>query len=186
MDIFDTLIDDHRLIARVLDALEGFIATVEKSGNLDVAELNRFVVFFREFAELTHHEREEGMLFPAMAKLGYALGGAPLAHIRDEHERERHLLFQLRQVAVRQRVTASAKKAHVIGIVRELIAFEREHIQKENELLYPAVKKEFTGKTLDELTRGLWMRTGAKERLIEESWLRTLAEELVREHPSPA
>ncbi len=184
MDIFENLIDDHRLITLVLNALERFIRRAELSGKVDLVELNRFVVFLHEFADLIHHEREERILFPAMAKLGYAPNGAPLAHIRDEHVRERHLLFELRQVAVRASLEASAKKAHVIGVVRELVAFEREHIQKENELLYPTVKKEFSGKTLDELTRELWSPADAEFRLVELAWLRSLADELIREYPA--
>jgi hemerythrin-like domain-containing protein len=121
-----------------------------------------------------------------MAKVGYAQEGAPIAHIRDEHERERHLLFELRQAAVRAKLTASAKKAHIIGVVRELIAFERAHIKKENDLLYPTVKKEFSGQTLDEITSELWKKQGAERRFVEDAWLRSLAEELVREHPSPS
>lgn len=186
MDIFETLIDDHRLITLVLDAFERFIRRAEVSGKVDLAELNRFVVFLHEFADLVHHQREEDILFPAIAGLGYAPHGAPLAHIRDERVRERQLLFELRQVAVRTSLEASAKKAHVIGVVRELIAFERGHIQKENELLYPAVKKEFSGKTLGDLTRSLWKRPDAEFRLVEVAWLRSLADALIREYPATA
>lgn len=184
MDIFETLIDDHRLIGRVLNALEEFIRRAEASRDVDLVDLNRFVVFLREFAELIHHEREEGILFRAMAEIGYAPTGAPLAHIRDEHERERHLLFELRQAAVRTSLGASAKKAHLIGVVREFITFERAHIQKENDLLYPTVKREFSGKTIEELTRDLWRPPGAEQRLVEVAWLRSLAEALVQEYPA--
>lgn len=183
MDIFETLVDDHRLISRVVDAFEQFITRAEASRDIDLSELNRFVVFFREFADLIHHEREEGILFPAMEKLGYAPTGAPIAHVRDEHRRERRLMFQLRQAAVRTSLAASAKKAHVVGIVRELIMFEREHIQKENELLYPMVKSELSGRTIDELTRKFFRNEDAEAVLAESAWLRSLAESLVREYP---
>jgi len=182
MDLFDTLVDEHRLILRTLVALEHFVEGVEKSGELDPFELNRFVVFLREFVDLVHHEHEETILFPAMARLGYAKSGAPIAHVRDEHRREHELLFDLRQAAVKIRPPSSARRAHVIGRLRELIVFQREHIKKENELLYPAVKKEFSGKTLDDVTRSLWSDEDSPARLVEDAWLRTLAEELVRDH----
>lgn len=182
MDLFDTLTDEHRLITRTVHALESFIEGVEAGGELDTFELNRFVVFLREFVDLVHHEREERILFPAMARLGYAKTGAPIAHIRDEHRQEHNILFQIRQAAVRARPLSSASRAHLVGLVRELIVFQREHIKKENELLYPTVKKEFSGKTLDDVTRVLWSEEDARERLVEDSWLRTLAEELIREH----
>lgn len=183
MDLFDTLTDEHRLITRTVDALESFIERVEKGDELDVFELNRFVVFLREFVDLVHHQREESILFPAMAKLGYAKSGAPIAHVRDEHRREHKILFEIRQAAVRVKPLSSARRAHLVGLIRELIVFQRGHIKKENELLYPTVKKEFSGKTLDEVTRTLWSDEDAQARLVEDSWLRALAEELIRDNP---
>jgi hemerythrin-like domain-containing protein len=185
-DFFDTLVDEHRLILRTLDALEHFIANVEDGKPLDLVELNRFVVFLREFVELVHHEREESVLFPAMMKLGYSKAGAPIAHIHSEHQRERGLLFELRQAAVRVRPMSSAQHAHLVGLVRELIAFERKHIKKENELLYPTVKKELSGQTLEELTKKLWRGDDPERRIVEDAWLRTLAAELVEEHSAGA
>lgn len=186
MDLFETLTDEHRLITRTVDALQAFIERVEQGGELDVVELNRFVVFLREFVDLVHHEREENILFPAMARLGYAKSGAPIAHVRDEHRREHAILFEIRQAAVRVRPLSSARRAHLVGLVRELIVFQRAHIKKENELLYPTVKKEFSGKTLDEVTRLLWSDDDAHGRLVEDSWLRSLAEELIRDHVRPS
>ncbi|HVU02816.1 MAG TPA: hemerythrin domain-containing protein [Polyangiaceae bacterium] len=182
MDLFDTLIDDHRLISRVLFAFEGFLTRVEQTGDLDPIELNRFVVFFREFADLIHHDREERVLFPAMKRLGYAPNGAPIAHVMDEHRREQKLLFELRQGAVRNRPRGSRDTAHLVGVSRELVLFEREHIKKENDLLYPAVKKEFSGKTLDSVTKELWAGDDSNRALVEDAWLRSLAVELVSEH----
>ena len=181
MDLFDTLVDEHRLIQRTLTALERFVGEIEGGAELDVLELNRFVVFLREFVDLVHHEHEERVLFPAMARLGYAFSGAPIAHIHDEHVRERALLFEIRQAALRVRPLSSARRAHLVGCLRELIVFQREHVKKENELLYPAVKREFSGKTLDDVSRSLWTSQDASV-LAEISWLRALGEELIRDH----
>jgi hemerythrin-like domain-containing protein len=183
MDLFETLTDEHRLITRTMDALEAFIEPVEKGAELDGFELNRFVVFLHDFVDLIHHDREESILFPAMARLGYSNSGAPIAHVRDEHRREHKILFEIRQAAVRARPPSSARRAHLVGLIRELITFQRDHIKKENELLYPSVKKEFSGKTLDEVTRLLWTNEEAQTWLVEDSWLRALAEELIRDHP---
>ena len=182
MDFFDTLIDEHRLILRTLDALEAFISGVEKRGELDAFELNRFVVFLHDFVDLVHHEREERILFPAMGRLGYSKTGAPIAHVKDEHRREHKILFEIRQAALRIKPASSASRARLVGLVRELVTFQREHIKKENDLLYPAVKKEFTGKTLADVTRSLWSEEDAPIRLVEDAWLRALAEELIRDH----
>lgn len=182
MDLFETLVDDHRIIARVLNAFESFLEETESSGVLDLVELNRFVVFFREFVELLHHEREEEVLFPAMESVGYARKGAPLGHIHDQHEEECALLLKLRKLAVAASPPSSARQARVIETGRELITFEQEHMKKESELLYPAMKKEFAGQTLADLSRKLNTGQAAERRATEQAWLRTLADELAREH----
>jgi len=180
MDIFEELTKDHRTIHQVLDAFETFIDG--SSAELDLVELNRFAVFFREFVELTHNEREERILLPAMEALGYARHGGPITHIREEHERERNLLLELRRAAVRQRQPTALDRGRILNTARELIAFERAHIKKENELLYPSVQKDLAGKTLSDLGQALRTHEGTWSRAVEQTWLRALAEELVRDH----
>ena len=182
MDLFETLVDDHRLISRVLSAFGGFLDEAESSGVLDMVELNRFIVFFREFVELLHHEREEEILFPAMESVGYSKNGAPLAHIHDQHERECALLLRLRKLAVETSPPAAARQARVLETGRELIEFEQAHMQKENELLYPAMKQEFSGQTLAALSQKLNTGQAAERRATDQAWLKTLADELVRAH----
>jgi hemerythrin-like domain-containing protein len=182
MDLFETLVEDHRLISRVLNAFGGFLDEAETSGVLDVVELNRFVVFFREFVELLHHEREEEILFPAMESVGYSKKGAPLAHIHDQHERECALLLGLRKLAVAPSPLTAARQERVLERGRELIEFEQAHMQKENELLYPAIKKELSGQTLGALSRKLNTGQAAERRATDQAWLKTLADELVHAH----
>lgn len=181
MDLFETLVADHRLISRVLNAFGDFLDETESSG-LDLVELNRFVVFFREFVELLHHEREEEVLFPAMESAGYTRKGAPLAHIHDEHERESALILRLRKLAVSASPPTAVRQERVLETGRELIEFEQAHMQEENELLYPALKKEFSGQTLADLSRRLNTGQAAERRATDQAWLRTLADELVRDH----
>lgn len=178
----DTLADEHRVIARTLDALENFVVKAEKEGSLDLFELGRFVVFLREFAELGHQAKEEGVLFPAMVKLGYSMSGAPIAHLHAEHRHEQGLLFEIRQAAISSRHLSTAKHAHLVGLVHELIAFERKHMKKENELLYPAVMKELSGKSLRDITTERWTAADAERSLAEDAWLRGLAADLSRAH----
>jgi hemerythrin-like domain-containing protein len=182
MDIFETLVDDHRLIQRVIKAFECFITETESEGAWDLTELNRFAVFFREFVDLLHHDREELVLFPAMGQLGYAPSGAPIAHIRDQHRRERGLVVQLQRAAVKARAPGVLEHGWLVKAARELIAFERQHMKAENELLYPSVQKEFAGKTLADVVARLSSRAEAEGRLFDEHWLRDLATELIRDH----
>jgi hemerythrin-like domain-containing protein len=188
VDIFTRLTNDHRLIARALDAFERFLTEAGESDSLSRMELYRFSTFFREFVELSHHALEEEVLLPAMVELGYAWNGAPLAHVRDEHDRERRLLFELRRRALEPAFTPK-ERAEVIRLGCDLIAFQRNHMRKEGALLYPVVQRELADKRLTELDPSeTKKKTSAAAREEELLWLRTLAEELVSDHPaaSPA
>ena len=177
MDLFTTLTNELRLIGRVLDAFEVFLTSSEASGELDLVELNRVCVFLREFVELTHHECEEGLLLPAMESIGYGHNGGPLAHIRDEHARERRLVLDLRRAAVRKRVPP-AERPQIVKLGRDLVAFERAHMKKENELLYPTVEQELRSRLAD-LNNKMAKRSTTG---LDQIWLRSLADELIAEN----
>ena len=186
VDIFESLTNDHRIIARVLTAFEQFITEAEASETLDLVEFGRFTVFFREFVELWHHEREENLLLPAMESIGYARNAAPIVHIREDHERERNHLLELRRAAVRLRPLQQQEKSRVLAIARDLVTFERTHMKKENELLYPALQRELSAEKASALNRPVLKAGSDKHPIVEQIWLRALADELVHDHPVPA
>jgi hemerythrin-like domain-containing protein len=181
VDIFTRLTSDHLLTSRVLDAFERFLGEAEESGALPRVELNRFCTFFREFVELSHHDVEEAVLLPAMVQIGYSPNGAPLKHIRDEHERERRLLFELRRRSL-DPAFSPKERGEVVRLGCDLIAFQRNHMKKEGELLYPALEREFAAKRLTDLNVEQTRQKASGAREAEQRWLHVLAEELIADH----
>ena len=70
MDAIETLMNEHRVIERVLDGLVAFAEEIERKGTTEKEELGRFVTFVREFADACHHGKEEDILFAAMVEHG--------------------------------------------------------------------------------------------------------------------
>jgi hemerythrin-like domain-containing protein len=180
VDLLDGLADEHRVISRVVDALEGFVERLTRSEPVDAQDFPRFVCFFREFAELVHHDKEEHILFPAMATKGYARDGAPIAFICEQHDEERRIILALQQLAVLAEPLGSSYRDRAIALMRGLIAFERAHMKKENELLYPAVKQEFGSFSPTAPGERLTIAQRAERWIGDTSWLRDLADELYR------
>jgi hemerythrin-like domain-containing protein len=178
MDLLQDLADEHRVISRTLDALEGFVARVRASGEYDPQDFPRFVCFFREFAELVHHDKEEHLLFPAMGLKGYARGGAPIAYICEQHREERNIIQALQQLAVLRDPLGMAHCDQVVHLATQLIDFERAHMKKENELLYPTVRAEFGEMQALALAEKLTIGGQAERWVGDTSWLRDLADEL--------
>lgn len=178
MDLLQGLADEHRVIARAVDAFDGFIARVRASEDYDPGDFARFVCFFREFAELVHHDKEEHLLFPAMGAKGYARDGAPIAYICEQHRQERNIIHALQQLAVSKDPLGVAHGDQVVSLAKQLIDFERAHMKKENELLYPTVRAEFGNLPALALAEQMTIQEQAERWVGDTSWLRDLADEL--------
>jgi hemerythrin-like domain-containing protein len=185
MDVLASLQQEHETIIRVLDAFERFLQRIEEGAPIDQQELLRFVIFFNDFADGWHHAREEEVLLPALTRHGYAKSSGVLLHIRDQHRRERNLFFRLKRVVADSLPWSSSRIRDLLEVARELIAFERTHIQKETDLLYPAAAKELAGDNSSALESDqLWFNdTRAPAEHLK--WLERLGVELAAGHPSP-
>ena len=133
----DILKNDHRVIERVLGALEMGAARL-RSGHpvrpgffLDAAD------FIRSFADGWHHSKEERVLFPEMIASGLPDDGGPIAVMLSDHERGRQLAAGMREAAEQ---LAGGDGSAVDGLARnseEYVALMREHIAKEDGVLFP-------------------------------------------------
>lgn len=123
----DVLRDEHRVILRALDVLEMAAAQLARGRPLPDGWWQEIVAWLRSFADKNHHAKEEAALFPAMVKAGVPSEGGPIAVMLEEHERGRAL------VRAMEAGDAAARSAKA----REYIALLREHIDKENGVLFP-------------------------------------------------
>ncbi len=137
MKATEILMQEHVLILEVLDALErgaqklGSDADTPKDFFVDAAE------FIRGFADDTHHKKEEGVLFKALARHGFSPDAGPVAVMLSEHDEARHFTQELTAAAQKlQRGDAGAREdviMYALSYVRHL----RQHIMKENNILFP-------------------------------------------------
>ena len=137
MKATEILMQEHGLILEVLDALEqgaqrlGSGADMPKDFFVEAAE------FIRGFADDTHHRKEEGVLFKAMAQYGFSPDAGPVAVMLSEHEEARRYTQSLTEAAEKlQRGDLSAREdgiMYALAYIRHL----RQHIMKENNILFP-------------------------------------------------
>lgn len=183
MNLFEALVDEHRIIGRAVDALEGYARRLEDGTEVDPGDLVRLVCFFREFAELVHHDKEEHLLFPAMAEKGYLKDRAPLSDVCGQHRQERQIVRALQQLAV-LKDPIDGHTSQVVSLLKQLVEFERAHMAKENEVLYPAVQHELAGASSLDLADELSVREQAERWIGDTTWLRDLADELYETYAS--
>ena len=82
----DVLSGEHRIIEKVLKALEAMIREIRQTGRVDKAAANSMIDFFRHFADGSHHAKEERILFPYLESKGFSPDQGPVRVMLMEHE----------------------------------------------------------------------------------------------------
>jgi len=123
----DVLREEHRVIVRALGVLEAAAARLAGGRALPEEWWPEILAWLRGFADKNHHAKEETSLFPAMVKAGVPLAGGPIEVMLEEHERGRALV----------RAMEAGEAAARAVPAREYVTLLREHIEKENGMLFP-------------------------------------------------
>ena len=150
MDPIDVLMMEHQVILRVIDAAEAFAAEVDQTGQDGRVELADFVTFIREYADARHHGKEEDILFETMQEAGFSTEMGPLAVMLHEHTEGRRLVREMAEAAARPAPWTPAERSAVVGAIESYAALLRNHIWKEDNILYPAARN-----ALDEAAYGV-------------------------------
>ena len=126
------LSDEHRVIERVLGA-------VEKLAKGPVGALEpwkKALEFIRGFADQCHHFKEEKVLFPAMEAHGIPSEGGPIGMMLMEHEEARSYVRTMFAAISLIEAKNEAAKESLLTSAQAYCRLLREHIQKEDEVLF--------------------------------------------------
>ncbi len=176
IDALDNLVQDHLLISRVVAGFEQYLTELER-GAADGGRLHLYAVFFREYADLIHHQKEERILFALLQAHGFAPGSGPLVFMRELHDRERSLLSRLVRDATCGGESGTALD-RIVRTGREFCEFQLEHMTREDVSLYPAARAELTAEERDSLARKLERFDRERDGEGHLSWLIQLGNEL--------
>ncbi len=179
----DMLMNEHRLIERALDAMGAWIGTLgPRSESDDKAELARFVSFIQGFADAYHHGKEEDILFVAMGEHGFPRHAGPIAVMLHEHDLGRSLVRVLDGLA-RQSATWTKEDRDTLGqTVREFSDLLRQHIRKEDQILYPMADARLPEPVKEEMFRQFQAFEEQQTRSGEQQRLRALGDALIEAH----
>ncbi len=135
---------EHRLIEKMLFILEKEVKNA-KEGRGDFSRLAQILDFFLNFTDKCHHQKEEKVLFPILERKGIPKAGGPIGVMLMEHERGRQLLLEMK---------TSIDKKDGEGLVKPSMAYIeliKDHIWKEDDILYPAGKKVLSSQDTEQL-----------------------------------
>jgi hemerythrin-like domain-containing protein len=182
MDAIETLMNEHRTIERVLDALVVFADDAQRRGGTEGEELARFVRFFREYADAAHHAKEEDVLFQAMVAHGFPRNGGPVAVMLHEHDEGRAAVGALDARAGQAAPWSDADRQEIADVARGFSALLHAHIHKEDAVLYPMAEQHLPPDALAEVGAACDRADEARVASGALDRLQALADELVARH----
>jgi hemerythrin-like domain-containing protein len=138
----DVLREEHEIILQALDVLEGAAERSAAGHAVAAAWWAAFVAWLRAFADRSHHAKEEAALFPAMVKAGVPSEG-PIAVMLEEHAEGRRLVAAIESSGAAARIRAC----------RAYVALLRDHIGKENGIVFPLAEAVLDERAVEGLRR---------------------------------
>ncbi len=140
-DITTTLVEEHRLILRMIALLERNARRTAEGTYSNWQFYLDGIDFIRQYADRFHHAKEEDVLFTALIDNGMPREHSPVAAMLMEHDQGRAFVRQLED-AVRG---AQAGRTENIPTIAEnalgYAALLRDHIAKEDGILYPLAER---------------------------------------------
>lgn len=146
----DVLKHEHRIIEKVLGAVEKLANT---QGAIPVEQWEKALDFIRNFADKCHHLKEEGLLFPALEEHGIPREGGPIGVMLMEHEEGRGYVRAMAEALSAVKQQPEAARPRLVGNARAYVRLLREHIPKEDDILFNMADDVLTPEEQKELLR---------------------------------
>ncbi len=149
----ETLMHEHQVILTVLDAAEREIRRMRQTEQVRPEVIERMVDFIRNFADRCHHAKEEDLLFVQMEKRGMSAESGPIAVMLYEHEQGRARVRAVAEALPQAQAGETAAVSTVVENLEAYVGLLRQHIDKEDQILYPMANRILTPADQEHLTQ---------------------------------
>ena len=133
MKCTELLTQDHAILRRGLEILEGMVRKLEEGQRIETTDVATILKFLRTFGDNYHQMMEETVLFPALLRA--APHENPLRQIALEHREERTL------VAAMEEALRFKKGREFASSSRQLTVLLRNHLDKEDAVVHDIVER---------------------------------------------
>ena len=141
MKATEILMSEHKVILRMIAALEKATDLLEAGQDVPPQLFIEAADFIKGFADGCHHQKEEGVLFKAMGENGMPASSGPVAVMLAEHEAGRAYTRGMRAAAQKLAAGDESAAQEVIRNARGYAVLLTQHIAKENQILFPMADK---------------------------------------------
>ncbi len=135
-DATKILRQEHEVILRILDVTEKNAQALEAGAQVPAEVLSNTIEFLRLYADRQHHGKEEDLLFPEVEKKGMPREGGPIGMMLIEHKFGRGRIARMAEAAESYKSGNREAGAQWADAALDYVALLREHIAKENNILF--------------------------------------------------
>ena len=141
MKATEVLSNEHKVILKVIGAMQKECDSAEKKGKINAAFFEKAVSFIKNYADRFHHAKEEDILFKEMQKGGALQHCNPVEQMLYEHSMGRDFVKGM------ESGLKSKDREKIIENARGYASLLQEHIFKEDNILYPMAEDALSRKT---------------------------------------
>lgn len=153
-DITHALVNEHRLILRMITLLERNAARTAAGTYSNWKFYLDGVDFIRNFADRFHHAKEEDVLFEALVKNGMPREQSPIAAMMMEHGQGRAFVMAMETATLEALEGHTGMERIIADNALAYAALLRGHIEKEDEILYPLAERVIADSLRDDIIAG--------------------------------
>lgn len=181
-DITRPMVEEHKLILRMIALVENRAAAVEQGRCRDWRFFLDAVDFIRNYADRYHHAKEEDVLFVALVDNGMPAKQSPIEAMHIEHDRGRAHVRAMEAAAQAALSGDEGRLAELVANARDYAALLRGHIDKEDNILYPLAERVLPEAVRPEMLNG-YAAADARMAGLEERY-RAMVERYESEPPA--
>jgi hemerythrin-like domain-containing protein len=137
MKATDLLFEEHRVIERVLNALESAVSRLERGSEIRSGFFTDAVEFIQQYADGVHHMKEEDVLFETLVSNGMPKEEGPIAVMLAEHVQGRQFTRGIQHAAERWATGDPSALHELVHQMLGYVTLLRGHIAKEDNILFP-------------------------------------------------
>ena len=146
------LMEEHRIIERIVPLIRGAAEAARRDGRIDLRQVDLALDFIRTYADRCHHGKEEDILFAALERKPLtAAHRRTLAGLLAEHRRGRRAVREVAAAAESYRGGDQAALTVIIAGLEFLADLYPRHIKKEDQDFFLPVMDYFDQAEKEEL-----------------------------------
>lgn len=140
-DITNVLVEEHILILRMIALLEKNAPRTAEGLYSNWQFYLDGIDFIRSYADRFHHAKEEDVLFTALVDNGMPKENSPVAAMLMEHDLGRSFVRSMETAVIEAQGGNRAVYQTIAENALGYAALLREHISKEDNILYPLAER---------------------------------------------